>query len=288
MKRMKRLLFALLACFLLTTSVFADMGPKAQLIVRVKNAPDEIYYLDLLEQDTGRDLHNYEEDVLPTLHQPTLSALLDAIPKGWHGCLSEGVRGAPIFGDLTARERDGSTALHPFSYHGVPTTYRIAIATESGEVFVSDAYTREVLQSSVTLDRATKSVKTPALWVGYVLQFASTLVPTLLVEGLLLALFRLWNKRNFCSFLLVNLFTQGILAVVLTLSIMENGVNFLYLFLLVPAELVILLFERGAYRVYLDCTPKKATAYAVTANLTSAILGYFIMEPVWRFVVSIS
>ena len=69
---------------------------------------------------------------------------------------------------------------------------------------------------------------------------------------------------------------------------MKNGVNFLYLFLLVPAELIILLFERGAYRVYLDCTPKKATAYAVTANLTSAILGYFIMEPVWRFVVSIS
>ena len=29
------------------------MGPKAQLIVRVKNVPDEIYYLDLLEQDTG-------------------------------------------------------------------------------------------------------------------------------------------------------------------------------------------------------------------------------------------
>ena len=51
---------------------------------------------------------------------------------------------------------------------------------------------------------------------------------------------------------------------------------------------MILLYERAAYRTYLDCPPKKASAYAVTANLTSAILGYFIMEPVWRFVVSIS
>ena len=46
--------------------------------------------------------------------------------------------------------------------------------------------------------------------------------------------------------------------------------------------------EAIAYIHWFDCTPKKATAYAVTANLTSAILGYFIMEPVWRFVVSIS
>lgn len=287
MKKTKRAVFTLLAALLLTTSAFADMGPKAQLIVRVKNAPDEIYYLDLLEQDTGRDLNNYEEDVLPTLHQPTLKALLDAIPEGWHGCLSEGVPFAPIFGDLTARERDGSTALHPFSYHGVPTTYRIAIATESGEVFVSDACTREVLQSSVTLDWATKSVKTPALWVGYVLQFLSTLVPTLIVEGLLLALFGLWRKNRItCA--VTNLATQGLLAVVLTLMTIEMGVNFFSYLFFIPAEIVILLIERSVYRSYFDCTAKKATAYAVTANLTSAILGYFIMEPVWRFVVSIS
>ena len=39
-----------LAAALLTVSAFADTGPKAQLKVLVKNAPEEPYYLDLLEK----------------------------------------------------------------------------------------------------------------------------------------------------------------------------------------------------------------------------------------------
>ena len=40
MKRsLRTLLFLLLAVSVLTVSAFADMGPKSQLIVRVKNAP---------------------------------------------------------------------------------------------------------------------------------------------------------------------------------------------------------------------------------------------------------
>lgn len=32
----------------------------------------------------------------------------------------------------------------------------------------------------------------------------------------------------------------------------------------------------------------RAVAYAITANLASAVLGYYLAEPVWRLVVSIS
>ena len=39
---------ALLASLALTTFALADSGPKPQLTVRVKNAPQEPYYLDLL------------------------------------------------------------------------------------------------------------------------------------------------------------------------------------------------------------------------------------------------
>ena len=39
---------ALLASLALTTFAFADSGPKPQLTVRVENAPQEPYYLDLL------------------------------------------------------------------------------------------------------------------------------------------------------------------------------------------------------------------------------------------------
>ena len=51
--------------------------------------------------------------------------------------------------------------LHTFGYHGVPHIYRILIATESGEVWISDSYTRTALQSSVTLNWETKEVFFP-------------------------------------------------------------------------------------------------------------------------------
>lgn len=51
MKRSLRFcILMVLAAALLTVSAFADTGPKAQLKVLVKNAPEEPYYLDLLEK----------------------------------------------------------------------------------------------------------------------------------------------------------------------------------------------------------------------------------------------
>ena len=43
-KSLRTLVCALLASLALTTFAFADNGPKPQLIVRVKDAPQEPYY----------------------------------------------------------------------------------------------------------------------------------------------------------------------------------------------------------------------------------------------------
>lgn len=52
MKRfLHRLSLLFVVLLLLTTAVFADFGPKPQLVVRVEQPPQEEYYLDLL--DTG-------------------------------------------------------------------------------------------------------------------------------------------------------------------------------------------------------------------------------------------
>ena len=106
---------------------------------------------------------------------------------------------------------------------------------------------------------------------------------------MLLLAFGLWNRKNAKVFFAVNLLTQGALALYFSISAIKNGVNFLYLLLLIPAELVILLVELAAYRRHLTgCTKGKASGYAALANVCSAVLGYLLMEPVWRFVVSIS
>ena len=303
-KSLRTLVCALLASLALTTFAFADNGPKPQLIVRVKNAPQEPYYLDLLAKgdwgaEDGNSIDgidwNYDgkEDTL----DPDLLALLrDNVPAGWHACVAQGTTGAPIYGELYSENTDASgNALHWFGYVGVPSTYRIILVTESGKVWVSDILNRRVLQSSVTVnwsdDTSAVTVSVPSIIPGYLLQLVATLVPTLLIEGIILLLFQYSWKQNWKAFLLVNLITQGLLAIASSVYAIQSGPNmFSYLIFFLPAELFILIAEAYLYAgrgMLKGHSKKRAAAYAVTANLISAILGYYLAEAVWRLVVSI-
>ena len=71
MKRfLHRLSLLFVVLLLLTTAVFADMGPKPQLTVVVEHAPSELYYLDLLaegEYEYDPDFAMDETDLDPEL-----------------------------------------------------------------------------------------------------------------------------------------------------------------------------------------------------------------------------
>ena len=273
--------------------------------MRVENAPQEPYYLDLLakgdwDAEDGNRIDgidwNYDgkEDTL----DPDLLALLrENVPAGWHACVAQGTTGAPMWGELYAEGTDAfGNDLHVFGYHGVPSTYRIILVTQSGKVWLSEALERKVLQSSVTVhwadDTEHTTVTVPSTVTGYLLQFLATLVPTLLIEGILLLLFRYSWKENWKAFLLVNLVTQGVLAAASSVLNLQNGAALWNYFLfLLPMEAAILLIEIYLYagRGLLTGHSKgRAALYAVAANLASAVLGYYLAEPVWSFVVSIS
>ena len=307
MKRnsLRALICALLMSLALTTFAFADSGPKPQLTVRVENAPQEPYYLDLLAEgdwnESGESsydgvdwsYHGKEDTLDPAL----LTSLRDNVPAGWHACVAQGTTGAPIWGELYAEGTDAfGNDLHVFGYHGVPSTYRIILVTESGKVWISDTLERKVLQSSVTVhwadDAESTTVTVPSTVTGYLLQFLATLVPTLLIEGILLLLFQYSWKQNWKAFLLVNLVTQGVLAAASSVLNLQNGAALWNYFLfLLPMEAVVLLIELYLYagRGLLTGHSKgRAALYAVTANFASAFLGYYLAEPVWSFVVSIS
>ena len=53
-RRFRAAVLLLVLTVLLTTVVFADSGPKPQLAVRVVHAPQEAYYLDLLDEGRMR------------------------------------------------------------------------------------------------------------------------------------------------------------------------------------------------------------------------------------------
>lgn len=286
MKRILRTLTlaALTAC-LLAVSALADSGPKPLLTVTVEHPPEGVYYLDLLAEGPPYDEGYRTEADSAALDQDLLQAMRDAVPEGWHLCILDGDL---IFGDLTG-EPQGDAMIHTFSYYGVPDTYRILIAAESGETWVSDPYTRHVLQSSATVDWTAKTIAVPSPAAGFAMQFFSTFLPTLLIEGVLLALFGYGKlRRNWIVFLAVNLVTQGGLAWYAAANTLSGGAGSGALAML-TGECVIALVEGCLYTCLLKGhSSGRAFAYAVTANACSALAGIVLVEPVWKFVVSIS
>lgn len=320
MERIYRLtLCVLAAAMLLTVPVFADMGPKPQLIVRVENPPEEPYYLDLVQEGNStrpgtEDFveWNYTKEEFAALDQEILETMVNAVPEGWFACIIQKATGVPMWGKLT-----GENGIHEFWYIGLPETCRILMASKSGEVFLSEPFTREALQSSVTVDWSAKTLKVPPVSLNYAAQFLATFLPTLAIEGILLLLFGLCSKRNGLIFLLVNLVTQGGLNLWASVRTVRYGplwiemvTHFFNRFLhtddlqysfstlprlfsqfpvywIIPAEAVILLVEMGLYLwLFRGKDTKKRTAlYAMTANLCSFVLGLRLMDPVWDFVV---
>lgn len=280
-----------LTALLLAGTAFADSGPKPQLVVRMVNGPEELYYLDIIaegeyEGHTYDGIQwSYSDEEAAALDQDLLETMRQAVPEGWHACTAEGSTGAPMWGDL-----EGEDGIHAFRYVGLPDTYRILIVTKSGESWISGVLERKALQSSVTVDWAAKTAKAPPVWVGYVLQFLATLLPTLLIEGAMLAVFRFGWRQNWRPFLLVNLVTQGALAVFLSYNFITTGVHWVLMLFLFPlAEVAITIVETALYVKLLDGGSRaKKAAYGVAANGASAVIGWFIAAPVWQWIVSIS
>lgn len=102
-----------------------------------------------------------------------------------------------------------------------------------------------------------KTAKPPLQSEGYLLQFAATFVPTILIELVILLLFGFKLKENWKPFLLVNLVTQGLLHGYFALFAVNNGVGPWYFMLFIPAELVIALLEAFIYRAALKGRSKR-------------------------------
>ncbi len=290
----RSLLLLLLALTALTVSALADNAPKPQLTVLVENPPQETYYLDLVaEGPAGEDSDalswSFSDQEIADLDPTLLSALTAAVPEGYHACTVQGNSGAPLYGDLLGRELRPGVRSHYFFYTGIPTDYQILVVTESGETWLSPPCARRALQSSVTVDWEARTVTVPSVARSYLLQFLCTLLPTLLLEGVVLLLFGYRRRRSFLTFLWVNLLTQGAMSLYLAVRLTTGGFSGWILFAYVPMELAILLAELLLYRRFLPERGKtEATLYAVCANLISALLGWTLLDPLWHWSLTLS
>ena len=255
--------------------VHADFGPKPSIKIIVKNPPAEEYYLDLLIKDKKSDNSQIEEK---DKYDPVKYGLLeDYEVDGWEPALVHGTS-MPLFGRLTGDHfQQGEPMVHTFSYFGTPDRFKIIIVTPDNQVIISQEIVRKSFQLTLNYDYATGAISQPSLLVAYLLQILSTLIPTLLIEGLLLLLFRFSLRRSLWPFIIVNLATQILLTATLGMAAITQGMFTAYL-LALPIELVIIIAESIAYAFLLKEHSKgRRIGYAITANIASLVVSLIAM-----------
>ena len=292
-KQMKKKLPMLFICVLLFIAVpfsaSADMGPKPSITVIVKNPPSGEYYLDLLRCYTNEDKATSYLDKKDQYDQTKLSLLDHYDANGWRSALVHGTK-APLFGQLTGEMENGQMT-HLFSYYGVPDDYKVILITPDNRIAVSNEMKKETYRETLTLDYNTldfnsagdagtfQVAKKSNIPLDYLLQFLTTFLPTILIEGIILLLFRFSLKANWAVFLLVNFITQAILTLVLGTALLNSGLIDSYIKFF-PLEIGIILAEAIAYsRLLKGHTAKRRVVYAIVANIASAAAG-FLMLPV--------
>ena len=280
---MKKIIFIMFAiiiasmCFPVTAR--ADMGPKSSLEIIVSNPPKGQYYLDLLVDYNGKTIYKniineseYDTDKIKILKEYRYD--------NWRPALLTGTR-YPLHGKLIGTP-EGNKMVHNFSYFGVPDRFKIIILTSDNKVIVSNEIHRKTFNSTVYYNFKTNSAKEKPIILSYLLQFLFTCSCTLVIEGIILLLFRFNIKQNWKPFLTINIITQIFLNFTLSVVMFSQGLLSAYIWY-IPLELIILIVEIICFRKYLNQHSKlRRTLFAITANVVSFATGFPIISTVYN------
>lgn len=161
-----------------------------------------------------------------------------------------------------------------FSGMELPRSFCVAITADEGRN-VGPLFQREAYYTTLVYDcAAAKITYTTPVWLAYLVQFLCTCIPTLLIEGAVLILFRFDWRKNWKLFLAVNLITQILLTAAMAGHYIAQGERAYPGLLLIFAEIPIFLAETLVYGKWLKGhTRIRREAYGLTANLASLLFG---------------
>ncbi|MDR1821197.1 MAG: hypothetical protein LBQ91_02040 [Oscillospiraceae bacterium] len=313
MKKFTSLFVAVFVFSAIFVTASADSGPKPSITVKAQNLPKGEVYMDLLVYALDYDEYvsngddwtfsgvtrQYKEG---KYNGEMFRLLSDYAIDDWRAALASGARRL-LSGDIVCDVSYDGFAKMEYGYMDVPDVFPIIVVTESGEVRVSNTVTKKAFQAIVSFDYA-KAVSpeelsasetdsyTPELPISaaesgqfgyyfrtYSLQFLETCGLTLIIEGILLALFKLGSKRNLTVFLVTNVATQLLLTLIIAFCAFSAGIGGLgYIYLLFFAELIIFTVETLIYASLLRSeTVKRRVLYAIIANAASCALGFAVL-----------
>ena len=287
-------LLALNLAFILSVPVHADMGPKPSVSVEVRNAPNQKYCIGLLTTEERRA--NEEEkskEAEADLKELLMQRIMEYDVDGWTIAYSRhGMRYAyysedVISGSTLEQVPEGteSKCVYSFTYYA-PSNFKVILVTEDGTVHVSNEVTTTRFSAKCVYDLTTGELSEDEE--GYrredgvfLAQSLVCVAGTLVVEGLILFVFGLYQVRNLPIFLIANLLTQAFMHIDNWFYRMRNGYGGMAgLFRLVQKEFYIVIVECILYAIFMKQKDGKkwiCVVYALVANILSALVGILIL-----------
>lgn len=292
MRHIKKFLILVSLTIFVIGSMFqvrADFGPKPTSEFNIVGL-DEPYYFDLLT----------EYDAAPTLTETEIDDQLEyyyyredhpAVLNGYRD--ADGFASYTLYSDYphTISQNDNDSNIFYAGYFVPPTVFKIALVTESGTLIVSEVITKTAFAAHFIFDISDVDITTGAnvyTNVGTIeetfqvpqmlIQVGIALFFTLVIELFILWLFQYRSKEAYKRVLIVNIITQSLLQIAMVLSYVFGWAIFGALFALIIGEFIIFILEIILYiRMLKEHSKKRATMYAITANLGSLILSYILL-----------
>jgi hypothetical protein len=295
---MKKLLFLLL--FILSTtgfiiSVKADMGPKPITTVEIIGF-DQPYSFDLLYK-TDKEINILTESEI--INQVENYYYLDDFPEELNGFVdNDGFHSYTLYRGIPHHISFEEPNKYIAGYFSPPDVFKIALVLESGEMIVSEIVHKTLFEanfifdlSNFSLDTATPIIidgitvyeldnsVTEIIPVGNAfLQFFLTALVTILIEVLILFIFRYNTWQSYKLVIIVNAITQTLLYASMVLGYLA-GSFFGYIGVLIIGELIVFILEIIIYQKLLKERSKSlGLIYTLTANLISLVIGLVVMS----------
>jgi len=273
-------LLILLFILLLSTNVFADIGPKPSLTIYVENFESQDYLLDLLVPPGYGyfDMENEFNSAYPEEYKASNLYMFNV--DGWKAAhIRTSILEGSLFGEF---DQESKLMVHKFSYVGVPKNFKIIMQKPDGGLIISDEVNLKQFNTEILYDCQIGEIKQlrKGFFEGIKDQFFDfnsdsffyRVTVTVLLESLLALIFFL---KSIKTIIITNLITQILLNISLYVIYFLYNSDFIKMLILL--EFIILVTEFLIYKKFIKVSNRKLLLYTILANTLSFIVGLKIL-----------
>lgn len=284
MKRFGKLLLFCIISLVMIMPVSADTAIRPPHIdIEVSNAPEELYYLDLLVNDGETLLFKELRSSKYSFDEKMIDMLESMVPEGMHSILWGGSHQRTT-GTLIGEEQKNGTMLHVIDGYGVPERFRVMFVTKSGEKKLSDWYDYEMYIGKIFIDYDTLEIHTRPFELFYIFHYFLLVIPYMLVK-----LF-IYNKGGILSskikkllFAIVCMVEILIVTPIMSYATIYNGSLGQAAMVLMFGEMAYTFFEY-MYLGYVEkVSTLKCAAISFGANMLASVVLILILQ--YQFII---